>query len=166
MKYTLNHYTIFLLGVLISCMGLYAVMAIPFGGPSVVIKNPKSVAVEKEMYRPGDRITYTLDYCKRDASPAKVYRILVNSIRISYTEITSDLPVGCRTININDLVIPEFVPDGIYHIETTTERQVNIFRKELVTWRSEDFRVETLKPLPELILQVEENDERLDKLEK
>jgi len=105
----------------------------------VVIKG--EVKTDKTIYYPGNRITYTFSYCKTRKLPGEIYRSLDNSIRINYTAITSDLPVGCHTINSADLTIPDYVDAGTYHLEGTGEYQINPIRKYLNSWKSNEFQI-------------------------
>ena len=106
----------------------------------IVVVNP-NVTTEKTVYAPGDRITYTLSYCKTRKLPGDVSRALVNSVRITFTNVTSDLAVGCHTIRISDLVIPDYIDAGTYHIEGSGLYQINPIRKFLNTWKSNEFQV-------------------------
>lgn len=113
-----------------------------FIDPDVIeVKDPESYAVDKTTYNPGDRITYIFEYCKREKSVAVVTRALVDTYRINYINVSSDLPTGCHKISKNDLVIPEFIAgEGhTYHIEGTAIYQVNPIRKQYVYFRTVDF---------------------------
>lgn len=115
----------------------------------IEIENENAVEVDKQVYQAGDRITYTLKYCKKMKVAAVVQRQLVDGIRIYYTAIYNSLNadivgVTCsKTINA-DLVIPDFVSSGLWHIETSAEYQVNPLRKITENWRSVDFMVENV----------------------
>ena len=75
----------------------------------VTVENSMSIKMDKAVYYPGDRMTYTISYCKKSKMPGDVMRSLINGTQITYTTISSDLPVGCHTINVSDLIIPEYV---------------------------------------------------------
>jgi hypothetical protein len=105
----------------------------------VVVKSV--ITVDKKVYYPGDRITYTFSYCKTRKLPGTVVRSLDNSIRITFTSIESDLQVGCHTINVSDLVIPDYVDAGKYHIEGTGEYHINPIRSYFNFWKSEEFEI-------------------------
>jgi hypothetical protein len=107
----------------------------------LIIKEPNAVRLDKNIYHKGDRITYTLDYCKKVNIPGTILRSLVDGIRINYVAYYNNLGVGCGVISNADLVIPDFVTAGTYHIEATAEYQVNPIRKVLHNWRSVDFQV-------------------------
>ena len=105
------------------------------------VKNPTAITVDKTVYKAGDRISYTISYCKNNAITGEVNRALVNSIRIPFTGIRSNLATGCKTITNRDLVIPAFVDSGTYHIETTAEYKINPLRTQTEFWRSVDLQV-------------------------
>jgi hypothetical protein len=107
----------------------------------IEIKNSDKIKVDKTEYRPGDRVTYTIEYCKFINAPANVLRSLVDGIRINYVPYYNNLQKGCGTVNNADLIIPEFVSPGTYHFETTIEFKPNPIRTVIVTWRSVDFLV-------------------------
>jgi len=136
---------------LLSMFGL-AVITIGFGifgywlfGPVDIIdiKNSDAVQVDQISYYPGERISYTLDYCKFEKKVATVYRSLVDTYRITYAVVEADLPVGCHTVVRNDLVIPSFiVGDGHrYHLEATTEYKINPIKTITYYWRTVDFLI-------------------------
>ena len=107
----------------------------------LVVKNPQAVKVDKQVYQAGDRLIYSLDYCKHEAIPGTISRALVDGIRISYVAFYNNLPKGCGVTNNADLVIPEFVGTGTYHIEATATYRINPLKTVSTTWRSEDFQV-------------------------
>lgn len=123
--------------VLFSCM-LFAFWLI---FPLKVNTTQSPVIVDKQVYRPGDRITYTLSYCKYKNMPGTVYRSLVNSTRTTFTAISGSLPTGCHMIRVSDLVIPDYTDDGLYHIEGYTEYKVNPIRTIKSSWQTEEFMI-------------------------
>jgi len=111
--------------------------------PDTIIKmdNATAVPVDKTVYNAGDRITYTISYCKKRKLVGKVSRALVDGYRISFGMKESDLPAGCHTTKVNELRIPLFTQTGIYHIETTIIYQNNPIKTSSFYWRSVDFKV-------------------------
>lgn len=107
----------------------------------ITVNNADAVQLDKTAYNVGDRITYTIDYCKREKAVATVTRYLVNDYKITFTEIKSDMPLGCDKFIRNDLVIPEFlVPDGgKYHLEATVTYYVNPIKNKVIHWKTVDF---------------------------
>lgn len=128
-----------LIGVSFGILGYWALE------PDVItIKDQEAIRLDKTEYSKGDRITYTLEFCKRKQVPVVIYRSIVDSYRITYQEVVSNLTVGCRTIKAADLVIPEFIVGGghTYFIDAENEVRVNPLKTQRVHWRSVDFRVE------------------------
>jgi len=107
----------------------------------IVTVQAQEIAVNKEVYKPGERIAYTFSYCKTQQIPGTVTRAIVNDIRITYTDIYSDLPIGCHTVTVADLTVPDFLPSGLYHLEVSGEYQVNPLRVDRNSWRTVDFQV-------------------------
>ena len=107
----------------------------------VTISNPNSIQIDKAVYAPGDRITYTLSYCKTAPMTANVMRALVNDYRTLYDTVESNLPTGCHTTKINELTIPSFAPDGTYHLTGEADYKINPLRTFTVMWRTVDFQV-------------------------
>lgn len=107
----------------------------------VTVSNPTEIKTDKRVYQQGERIIYTLDYCKTRQIQGKVTRSLVDGFVIPYGSIESDLPVGCRKFFVYDLHIPEYTPPGIYHIEGSGEYHVNPIQTNRNCWRTEDFEV-------------------------
>jgi len=107
----------------------------------ITIENDRSVPVNTQEYRVGDRIEYQLRYCKKLPLVGTIHRAIVNGTRTAFTTIQASLPLGCHTANIAELTIPTYFDPDVYHIETTVEYTLNPLRTERVTWRSVDFRV-------------------------
>lgn len=105
----------------------------------VVITSP--VVTDKIIYDNGDRISYTFSYCKTRKLPGEVVRSLVNSVRITFTNVTSDLPVGCHTIKVSDLVIPDYADPGEYHLEGSGVYKVNPMMEYQNNWQSNSFQI-------------------------
>lgn len=107
----------------------------------IIYDNPDQIQVDKKVYNPGDRIVYTIKYCKKKNIQGVVSRALVNGTRLNFTEYTTNVAPGCNTVKINDMVIPDYADEGIYHIETTATYQTNPLRTFVGTWRSVDFEI-------------------------
>jgi hypothetical protein len=108
------------------------------------VENPTALLVDKESYHPGEPIVYEFEYRKSRKSVAVVTRAIVNSYRITFDDINSDLPCGYNKIKVADLTIPDVLkPDGHkYHIDITAVYRVNPLRKQYVYLRTQDFLVE------------------------
>jgi hypothetical protein len=112
-----------------------------FPGVPLETDTPNTIQVDKTVYHAGDHIAYTLSYCKTKPMLMTVTRALVNDFRLTFTEVLTDPPVGCHTFTYNDLIIPDFMPNGTYHLEATLEAQINPIRKFNEIWRSVDFKI-------------------------
>lgn len=107
----------------------------------MVIKNPQAVQVDKQVYQAGDRLTYTVSYCKSRVAIGTITRALVDGYRTNFDVKTNSLTPGCHTVSLNDLEIPKFVPTGTYHLEATASYVLNPLRNQNVRWQSVDFQV-------------------------
>lgn len=107
----------------------------------VVVKNPMAIQVDKKVYHPGDRLTYTIDYCKTRPIMGKVSRALVDGYRLMWETVYSNLPVGCHKIEVNELKIHPYAPPGIYHLEITADYQVNPLQIYEVRENTVDFQI-------------------------
>lgn len=159
---TINHYTLYLLLLTTLLLGVVGFWLL-YPQKVMVIENSQNVKLDKTVYHKGDRITYEMKYCKYKPYTATVLRTLVNSIRITYTELHSNLEMGCRTLRSSDLEIPEFAETGRYHIETTIEYVINPLRTERITWKSQEFEIVPSEQTEEIIRQLQEKDIELVK---
>ena len=107
----------------------------------VTVINSNSVPVDKTIYNAGDRITYTISYCKTRQLSGKVMRALVDGYRTLYETEYSDLPIGCHTTKVNELVIPSFTPTGTYHLDVNIDYQINPLRVYTVHFQTQSFQV-------------------------
>ena len=113
-----------------------------FLDPDIVTFKSLTFSVDKKVYHRGEHITYILDYCKRKKAVATLDRALVDGFRQTYVTIQTDLPTGCHTVRVADLVVPIFVGPGVYYLEGTAVYTVNPLRKQYVYWKSGSFLVE------------------------
>jgi hypothetical protein len=107
----------------------------------LTIENSQKISVDKTSYSPGDRITYTLNYCKTKTISGNSLRALVDGFRMTYEPIKGNLPIGCHTININDLTIPTFIPGGTYHLDMSIEYDINPLRSIIINYKTVDFLI-------------------------
>jgi hypothetical protein len=155
-KITLGVYAIIIIQLTFFGLMFYPINPIDF-------KNNQAIKVDKETYQAGDRLTYTIDYCKYGKYPATVSRALVDGIRINYTSYYNNLPAICSTVNNSDLIIPDFISSGTYHIETTIEYQVTPLQKVIKNWRSVDFKV--VNPSNNTTQELNKEQQEIDKLQ-
>ena len=107
----------------------------------IIIKNSQSLPVSQLTYNTGDRIVYTLDYCKTRNITGSVSRALVDDYRLTFEDVNSNLETGCHVVKINEIVIPEFTQPGTYHLEITGTYQINVLRKLVVELRTVNFNI-------------------------
>jgi hypothetical protein len=129
--------------ILLAAFGIMTLIGYWYFWPDniITVTNPLNIKVDKEVYKPGDRITYTFDYCKDRDMIGLISKALVNDIRIVYTSIHSNLSVGCHKATIGSVIIPEYVPDGSYHLEVTGEYQINPIRTYTVFLQTVEFTI-------------------------
>ena len=161
MKYTHKIYYILVFGMICLTGAAFIVIGIWSFYPDKIltVNDPNNVQVDKEVYQTGERITYTVDYCKSRRLPSILSASLVDGVRINYDAANSNFDAGCHVTDVSDLTIPSFVATGVYHLEITAEYQINPIRKSFVTFRTVDFRVEnTLEKVSNQLLQHENQD--------
>ena len=108
----------------------------------ITFKNPNSIQVDKKIYYPGDRITYTIDYCKYKNISGIVSRAITDDFRVTFTDVQSNLPLGCHTTQVNDLTIPLFLSTGTYHLTISGMYKINTLRSfETPLLTTESFQV-------------------------
>lgn len=134
-----NIYSLILLFILSFMMGICGYWL--YFDPSVITFQKEIVQTDKHQYQSGDRITYTFSYCKTKNISSIVNRALVDGIRLTYATINSNLTVGCHTVKVADLVIPNYAPTGTYHLEAIAEYKINPLRTDQIIWKSESFAV-------------------------
>ena len=108
----------------------------------ISVKNSQSIPVDRSIYHPEDRITYTLDYCKTKNLTASVSRALVDDYRLVFESMNSNLEKGCHVVKVNEVLIPEFTQSGTYHLEITGTYQINVLRVYTLNLRTVDFQIE------------------------
>ena len=139
MKYL--HYLTFLTFTLTAILFLLVGYWLFWTIKTMEIKNGNAVPVDQAIYHPGDRLSYTITYCKYRNIQGLVSRVLVNGVRVTYTELINNIAPGCGKTTVNDLIIPIYTEPDTYHIETTVTYKLNPLRDVVVSWRSVDFKV-------------------------
>lgn len=127
------------------CLAIIVICCIVVGYwyiyPEKVLTITAPITTDKLVYKPGERITYTFSYCKTKEIPSVVMRSIVNGTRITFSAFQSNLAIGCHTVKISDLIIPDYVDNDTYHLEGSGEYEVNPIRHDRNSWRSNDFKV-------------------------
>jgi len=110
--------------------------------PNIIsFENPDSLQIDKQEYRPWDRIIYTMTYCKKYRLVWLVDRSLVDWYRITYNQITSDLPEWCHTVKSADLVVPSFASASTYYLDISAEYKLNPIKTQKVNLKTQPFKV-------------------------
>jgi hypothetical protein len=72
----------------------------------------------------------------------QVYRALVNSVRVNFTELTVNANVGCKTVTITDLEVPRLTDNGVYHLEIAVDFKPNPIRTVSMVFKSNYFTIQ------------------------
>jgi hypothetical protein len=146
MKKRMKHFNLFsIVGlVIIFIIGLLFLYWSVIQPDVIKVDGVNTFAVDQKIYHPGDHISYTFSYCKTRKVVATIDRALIDTYRITYARIYSDLPIGCHTVTSNDLFIPEFIAGegNKYHLEGTAAYRINPIKTQYVYFRTVDFIIE------------------------
>ena len=115
--------------------------------PIKILEITGPVILQKSEYTAGDRLTYTFSYCKYQNLVGTAFRSLINGTRTSFTPMEGNMPLGCHTVQISDLVIPDYMDADTYHLEATIEYQLNPIRKVDTSWKSNNFIIKRNKKI-------------------
>ena len=100
-----------------------------------------NITTDKEIYKAGETVTYTADYCKYKQIPAIGSHALVDGIIIPYSKIETNVPVGCDKL-VMPLKIPEYAPSGEYYLQIDFNYHVNPFKDVSYTFETERFIIQ------------------------
>jgi len=109
--------------------------------PLVVNNEPLPLVVEQETYKPGDRIIFNLDFCRRSDGAIRMTRRWIDGLM--YIEPEEHLAGGRPECVVRNIVatVPN-LPPGIYHVEYDVSYYVNLLAGErLVTFKTATFEV-------------------------
>ena len=109
--------------------------------PLRVMEFTKQTLVDKTTYNAGDRIEYTITYFKYGDWVGTIYRSIVDGTIVAFSPVTNNLPKGCRSTVKGDMVIPDYLSTGVYHLEATASYKVNPIRTVNISWKSQEFSV-------------------------
>lgn len=91
---------------------------------------------------PGERLQYTLSYCKNTNDTATVHRNMVDGETIALTDTVGSFPKGCRyNVIVATTVVPDTINPGSYHVDVIDEFHPNPIRTIQVRYRTADFKV-------------------------
>ena len=89
----------------------------------------------------GKYLQYEVSYCKYTKKPGVVHWVVKNDVIVHLSEITSVAPLGCDTVVLNTVKIPEQLPSGNYTAEATIVYKVNPLREIHKTFVTEEFKI-------------------------
>ena len=97
----------------------------------------------------GEYAEYEAQGCKYEPLIADVSVLLLDGYQINYATKSSNSDVGCFDIN-KKLLIPEYVPTGVYHFKVTYIYHPNPIRDIIVVTETEHFNVTNIESIDEL----------------
>jgi hypothetical protein len=104
-----------------------------------------TLKTDKPVYKPGDTVYVQISFCKNYEYTSTTSWNLVNSIIRPFPAKAYTIPVGCVGPEWFPVVkIPTddaFVGDGIYHLEGTTQIEVNPLRTVYYYFKTENFQI-------------------------
>lgn len=114
--------------------------------PTVItVKQP--MQIDKEVYKIGDTLIYTIDFCKyRNYEVVDLKRFLEDGYLFALPNDLQDIyntPLGCHKAQIK---VPLVVPASIetnheYSVKVVIQRRVNYFRTETETYETVKFKL-------------------------
>lgn len=138
------------MGFSIACLATaYAVMAVVayslfWPVPTLVINNfsqEKPIPVKDSIVHPGDRLEYTLDYCKYTDAPSNVHRTMIDGQIITLTDTVGQLPTGCHVVTVKTAIVPTTINPGKYYLDVTVSYRVSILRTVYIHYHTTYFTV-------------------------
>lgn len=100
-----------------------------------------SLVVERKTYYSNDTVPVELTVVKYVDLPAAVNISIVDGIRYTLSERTTNNPPGCTKVTAMSVQIPPTIPSGEYFIRYIFTYQVNPLREVSVTAESNKFNV-------------------------
>lgn len=96
---------------------------------------------DKEVYRRGETVTVTVDYCKKKNYPTIIYPAFVDGVIYYLPQITTaGFPVGCNKTSY-EFRVPSTLMTGRYHLQGQNAYRVNVLSTRLVDWSTTYFDV-------------------------
>lgn len=98
--------------------------------------------VEKAIVKRGDTQSYSVDFCRHTDAIATITRVIEGEAYASLGQIKSRFPAVCeKGRQVEPFLIPDFLPEGIYHIFITVEYDLNPLRKITKEYKTQEFKV-------------------------
>ena len=140
-KKHLNHLLLTLLALvavfLVTGIYLYAFDQ----NPATVITN-SPMPVDRAVYRAGDPILATIEYCRYTKVPFTTYISFSDTLIFDIPPREAvGAPVGCGTVQGKLAVTPDNLPPGNYHLVGKNVYQVNFMAFRVTDWYTVEFEV-------------------------
>jgi hypothetical protein len=119
----LSWIVIILMMVLILTVGFWMIYPYP---TLVFLNQPFEITPDTLIVKPGQNITYHVDYCKYTTLPAIVSRSFIDGVKYSVPQTIATNPAGCHEI-FPSLQAPN-LPPGTYYLKNSYQYQVNPIR--------------------------------------
>lgn len=109
--------------------------------PPITVNNaPLPITTSGDVYRPGDDITFELDFCRHTTGAIRFTRRWVDGLMfIEPEQHVSGGNVECIKRSLV-ATVPE-IPPGVYHVEYNVIYSVNPLADRAVTFITQDFEV-------------------------
>ena len=117
---------------------LYILYLMVYPFKTIEMKQPFKVLTP--VVKAGEDFKILNEYCKYTNSTGTLSRSFIDGEIYPISTTVSNLQTGCGSLVIT-IQVPEYLPSGIYHLQTTAEYKINPVRTIFVTSKSEDFQV-------------------------
>lgn len=108
--------------------------------PPAVLMSP--IPVDKAVYRRGEPVFGTVEYCRYTKVPVTVYISFVDSLVYTVPpHVTTGMPIGCGTIYSKLVDVPVSFPLGTYYLIGKNGYKVNFLVTRYVEWYTVPFEV-------------------------
>lgn len=146
------HYSCFEIGVFIGVVVTYLMVVlsiITISYYSFIFENPPVAfynipfPTDKQVYRAGDSLIVTAEYCRYTDDPFNLSLQFENSIIVQVPEqVRSGTEKGCRTVNNVILQIPAHLPPGEWFVRAKAIYEVGpLGSQRTVSWKTKPFKV-------------------------
>lgn len=103
--------------------------------------DPEAIILEENIVKPGEALSYILDYCKYSDTDSVVHRKMLDGQVITLEDRPGGLPLGCHKVRLNNALVPATLNPGQYRMDIIVEYKVNPIRKIKTHYTTELFTV-------------------------
>ena len=101
----------------------------------------KNFEASKQVYRPGEIITYNITYTKKHDVSGFVYRSIEDKVIYEVDTFAGNLPVGDNLTISDSFILPDYIAADTYKIRLVTVVKVNPMRSITKEYLSKPFVV-------------------------